>query len=106
MGNAAALNDSNFATATASGVTLIDFWAVWCGPCRMIAPTIEELATDYSGKANIAKVDVDEAPGLAEQFGVSSIPTLLVLKDGKEVKRFVGVTQKKDLAAAVDAALA
>lgn len=106
MGNAAALNDSNFATATASGVTLIDFWAVWCGPCRMIAPTIEELATDYSGKATIAKVDVDEAPGLAEQFGVSSIPTLLVLKDGKEVKRFVGVTQKKDLAAAVDAALA
>ena len=106
MGNAAAINDSNFATATASGVTLIDFWAVWCGPCRMIAPTIEELATDYSGKANIAKVDVDEAPGLAEQFGVSSIPTLLVLKDGKEVKRFVGLTQKKDLAAAVDAALA
>ena len=106
MGNATALNDSNFATSTASGVTLIDFWAVWCGPCRMIAPTIEELATDYSGKATIAKVDVDEAPGLAEQFGVSSIPTLLVLKDGKEVKRFVGVTQKKDLAAAVDAALA
>jgi len=106
MGNAAALNDSTFASSTASGVSLIDFWAVWCGPCRMIAPTVEELATDYAGKANIAKVDVDEAPGLAEQFGVSSIPTILILKDGVEVKRFVGVTQKKDLAAAVDAALA
>lgn len=106
MGNATALNDNNFASSTASGVSLIDFWAVWCGPCRMIAPTIEELAQDYAGKATIAKVDVDEAPGLAEQFGVSSIPTLLVLKDGAEVKRFVGVTQKKDLAAAVDAALA
>lgn len=106
MGNATALNDSTFASSTASGVSLIDFWAVWCGPCRMIAPTVEELATDYAGKATIAKVDVDEAPGLAEQFGVSSIPTILVLKDGVEVKRFVGVTQKKDLAAAVDAALA
>ena len=106
MGNAAALNDSTFASSTASGVSLIDFWAVWCGPCRMIAPTVEELATDYDGKATIAKVDVDEAPGLAEQFGVSSIPTILILKDGVEVKRFVGVTQKKDLAAAVDAALA
>ena len=106
MGNAVALNDSTFASSTASGVSLVDFWAVWCGPCRMIAPTVEELATDYDGKATIAKVDVDEAPGLAEQFGVSSIPTILLLKDGVEVKRFVGVTQKKDLAAAVDAALA
>lgn len=106
MGSATALTDANFATTTASGVTLVDFWAVWCGPCRMIAPVIEELVGDYAGKATIGKVDVDDAPGLAEQFGVSSIPTLLVLKDGAEVKRFVGVTQKKDLAAALDAALA
>ena len=107
MGHAAALNDSNFATTTASGVTLIDFWAVWCGPCRFIAPMVDELAVEYTGKATIAKVDVDEAPSLAEQFNVSNIPTLIVLKDGKEVKRFMGgQTKKADLAAAVDAALA
>jgi thioredoxin 1 len=106
MGSAAALNEGNFAAATGSGVSLVDFWAVWCGPCRMIAPLVEELAGEYAGKANIAKVDVDEAPGLAEKFGVSSIPTLLVLKNGQEVKRFVGVTKKQDLTAAIDAALA
>lgn len=107
MGQATALNDSNFASTVASGVTLIDFWAVWCGPCRFIAPLIEELAGDYAGKATIAKVDVDEAPALAEQFGVSNIPTLIVLKNGAEVKRFVGgQTKKQDLAAAIDAALA
>ena len=107
MGHATALNDVNFATTTASGVTLIDFWAVWCGPCRFIAPLIDELAVEYTGKATIAKVDVDEAPALAEQFSVSNIPTLIVLKDGKEVKRFMGgQTKKADLAAAIDAALA
>jgi len=105
MGTATTFTDQNFAEATASGVTLVDFWAEWCAPCRAIAPTIEELATDYAGKAAVGKVNVDDAPGLAQNFGVSSIPTLLVIKDGQEVKRFVGVTKKTDLAAAIDAAL-
>jgi thioredoxin 1 len=106
MGNAANFNDENFKSETASGVSLVDFWAEWCGPCRLIAPAIEELATTYAGRAKVGKVNVDEAPNLATDFGVSSIPTLIVIKDGAEVKRFVGVQSKDDLAAAIDAAIA
>lgn len=105
MGKAANFTDDNFKAETASGVTLVDFWAEWCGPCRMIAPAIEDLAGSYEGRAKVGKVNVDEAPNLATDFGVSSIPTLIVLKDGAEVKRFVGVTGKDDLAAAIDGAL-
>lgn len=105
MGNATALTGSNFQSTVSSGVTLVDFWAEWCGPCRMVAPTIDELAKDYDGKATVAKVNVDDAGDIAAQFGISSIPTLLVMKDGSEVKRFVGVTQKGELAKALDAAL-
>lgn len=105
MGAATAYTESNFKSSTASGVTLVDFWAEWCGPCKMIAPAIEELAKEYEGRANIGKVDVDEAGELAQDYGVSSIPTLVVLKDGKEVKRFVGVTPVAELRKAIDAAL-
>src|SRR5437588_8340056 len=83
---------------------LIDFWAAWCGPCKMIAPLIDELATDYTGKATVGKVNIDDEMELAQQFGVSSIPTLIVLKNGKEVNRFVGVTAKGQLAKAIDQA--
>ena len=105
MSNLTALNEDNFQEKVANGVTLVDFWAEWCGPCRMITPVLEELSGDYEGKASIAKVNVDEAAGLAQQFGVSSIPTLLVIKDGTEVQRFVGVTGKSTLASAIDTAL-
>jgi thioredoxin 1 len=81
---------------------LLDFWAVWCGPCRMVAPTIDKLAEDYQGKAIIGKINVDEETALAEQFKVMSIPTLYVIKGGKVVERLVGARPYAELAAAVD----
>ena len=106
MSNATPLTDSTFKEAVATGVTLVDFWAEWCMPCRMLGPTIDEIAGDYAGKANVAKVNVDEAQRTAQDFGVSSIPTIVVIKDGKEMTRFVGVTPKAKLSSALDAALA
>ena len=106
MGSATELTTGNFDASTKDGVTLIDFWAEWCGPCKMIGPLIEELATEYEGKATIAKVNIDNEGELAAKFNVSSIPTLLVIKDGAETKRFVGVTAKANLAEALDAATA
>jgi len=95
----------NFASEISSGVTLVDFWAEWCGPCRMMSPIIDELAKEYEGKAKIGKINVDEEMELAEQFGVSSIPTLVIIKDGNEVKRFVGLTQKAVLTSALESFL-
>lgn len=106
MSNATELTEDTFKDAVASGVTLVDFWAEWCGPCKMIAPALDELAAEYDGKATVGKVDVDSASNLAQEFSVSSIPTLIVMKDGAEVSRFIGVTSKSDLAQAIDNALA
>jgi thioredoxin 1 len=88
------------------GVPLIDFWAEWCGPCKMIVPVIDELVTEFDGKATIGKVDIDSEADLAERYNVSSIPTLLLLKDGEETKRFVGITPKAELVEAITSATA
>ncbi len=105
MSNAKELTSQNFAETIKNGVTLVDFWAEWCMPCRLMGPILDELAAEYEGKATIAKVNVDQEGALAVQFGVSSIPMLIIFKDGNIQKTFIGVTQKSDLAAALDAAL-
>jgi thioredoxin 1 len=83
--------DDTFSQETSQGVVLVDFYADWCGPCRMIAPMLEELSEEFAGKAQVVKVNVDHAQKCATQYGVTSIPTLVLMKDGKEVQRVVGV---------------
>ena len=104
--NTKEFTDSNFQTEVLKSDTpvLVDFWAPWCGPCRQIAPMIEELASENSGSITIGKVNIDESPEAAQTYGVSSIPTLMVFKNGQVAQRFVGVQPKARLQAALDAA--
>jgi len=89
------LTKDNFDEVIGSGKVLVDFWAGWCMPCRMVAPVIEELAVEFAGKVTVAKVDVDVENALAARYDVMNIPTVILFEDGTEVKRFVGVKPKE-----------
>jgi thioredoxin 1 len=98
MGKYLDLTASNFDESIKEGVALVDFWAPWCGPCRMLAPVIEELAEDFDGKAKICKVNTDEEQDIAVKYGIRSIPTILFFKDGELVDQMVGASSKQVLA--------
>lgn len=88
------LTDENFQTTISKGVTLVDFYATWCGPCRMIAPIMEQLVGLVQGKARIAKLDIDKSQKTTTSLQITSVPTVILFKDGKEIKRIVGVKDK------------
>ena len=91
------LTKDNFDTETSSGLVLVDFWATWCGPCRMQAPILEDFDKQMEGRVKVCKLDVDEAPSVAQRFGVMSIPTLIAFRDGQQIGKEVGVTSCEDL---------
>ncbi len=102
--NVMELTDDNFeAEVLGEGTAaLVDFWAEWCMPCRMLAPTIDDIATEYTGRLKVGKVDTDANREISMKFGISAIPTVILFKDGQMVKKFVGLQQKRDLKAAID----
>ena len=101
--NVIELNDGNFDECLSGDQPiLIDFWAEWCGPCKMLTPTIEELSNDFSGKAVIAKVNVDESPTIAQQYSIRSIPSIIFFKNGSPAKQLVGVVAKEEMAKIIE----
>jgi thioredoxin 1 len=94
--------DSNFDQETKQGVVLVDFWAEWCGPCRRLAPTVDALASEYDGRATVAKLNVDENPNIPGRYAVRGIPTLLLFKEGELAETIVGLRGKEDLAKLIE----
>jgi len=101
------ITDSNFEQEVLKSdvPVLIDFWAVWCGPCKMIAPYVQEIASEYSGKVNVGKLDVDNNPQVSMQYGIRSIPTLLIFKDGKLADQIIGAVPKNMITGKLNAQL-
>ena len=101
------INDASFKTEVSDSPlpVLVDFWAPWCGPCKMITPVLEELAQEYDGKAKIVKINIDDNQNTPAQFGVRSIPTLILFKNGNEVEKIIGAQSKDKLKAIIDSAL-
>lgn len=97
MSNVTELSESNFSSTIEKGVTLVDFWAPWCGPCQIQGPIIDSVAADAPEGVTVAKLNVDEVSSVAAKYGVMSIPTLIIFKDGEEAERFVGVQQAPSL---------
>ena len=106
-GNVLEFNDTNFQSEVLDSgqPVLVDFWAPWCGPCKMLAPTIDELADEYNGRIRIGKMNTDESPQTATSHGISAIPTVMLFKGGEVVERFVGVTPKDKFASSLDSHL-
>jgi thioredoxin 1 len=104
MSKPTAVDDSNFNQIVLQSKVpvLVDFWAAWCGPCLMVAPVVEELAEEYEGKVNFVKLDVDQNPKTASQYGIMSIPTLLIFKNGAPVSNIIGFRPKADLKKSLD----
>ena len=102
--NTLTFTDGDFEKSVLQSATpvLVDFWAAWCGPCRVMAPTVDSLASDYAGRVGVGKLNVDENPETAERFGIRSIPTLLLFKDGKVVESAVGLADKTRLTELVE----
>ena len=105
MGKYIELTSANFEEITQNGISMVDFWAPWCGPCRMIAPVIEELSGDFEGKAKICKVNTDEEQDLAVKYGIRSIPTILFMKNGEVVDQMVGASSKQAFADKINSLL-
>ena len=106
--NVMELTDENFDAEIINSATpaLVDFWAEWCMPCKMLAPTIDDLAKEYAGRLKVAKMDTDNCRSTAVKFGISAIPTVILFKDGQMRKKFVGLQQKRDFKIAIDEVLA
>ncbi len=99
------LSDTNFSDHISNGLVLVDFWAPWCAPCKMLAPVVSDLAEQYKGKAKIGKLNVDENRKTAAEYGVKSIPTIILFKDGKVVQKFIGVKPKSTFSKAIESHL-